>query len=78
MGPVPRTGNDIRTASIDATTELWNDLRVNTWVVSLVSHDWMMPAMAQGDGYYTLTDDSNELAAILAQIVSEMPLAIVE
>ena len=77
-GPVPRTGNQIRAASIDATSELWEDLRVHTWVVSLVSHDWMMPAMVQGDGYYTLTSDSNELAAILAQIVSEMPLAIVE
>ena len=47
-------------------------------MVSLVAHDWMMPNMVQGDGYYVLTSDSNELAAILAQIVSEMPLAIVE
>ncbi len=78
MGPVPHTGWEIRTESIDLTEELWDDLRVHTWVVSLVAYDWFLPAMAQGDGYYTLTNDSNELAAILAQIVSEMPLAIVE
>ncbi len=78
QGPVPRTSNEVRNASIAATHELWEDLRVHTWVVSLVQHDWMMPAMVQGDGYYVLTSDSNELAAILAQIVSEMPLALVE
>jgi hypothetical protein len=77
-GPVPRSGNEIRHASIVACEELWDEMRVHTWVVSLVANDWMMPAMAQGDGYYTLTNNSNELAAILAQIVSEMPLAIVE
>ncbi|MFH1465316.1 MAG: TadG family pilus assembly protein [Pseudomonadota bacterium] len=78
VGPVPRTVNQIRTASIDACDDLWDELRVNTWVVSFVAHDSMMPAMVQGDGYYVLTSDSGELAAILAQIVSEMPLAIVE
>ena len=78
MGPVPHTGWEIRTGSIGLTEDLWEDLRVHTWVVSLVADDWFMPAMTQGDGYYTLTGNSNELATILAQIVSEMPLAIVE
>lgn len=77
-GPVPREIPDIRTASVAATQELWDDYRVNTWVVSLIQDDPMMPAMAQGDGYYALTQDSSQLAHIFAQIVSEIPLAIVQ
>lgn len=78
LGPVPRTEEQIRAASVAVTEDLWNELRVHTWVVSLVAHDAMMPMMAQGDGYYTRTDDPTRLAAIFAQIISEMPLAIVE
>lgn len=78
LGPVPRTKDQIRSASITATEELWDNQRVSTWAVSLVEHDWFMPAMVRGDGYYIRTDDSGELASIFAQIISEMPLAIVE
>ena len=78
LGPAPRRTWDIRQATVSACRNLWSGLRVNTWVVSLVEHHAMMDDMPQGDGYYTLTQDSGELASILAQIVSELPLAIVE
>lgn len=78
VGPVPRSKDEIRAASIQATGELWSDLRVHTWVVSLVAYDEMMPAMVRGDGYDVVASDSAELAAILAQIIAQMPLAIVE
>lgn len=76
-GPI-RTVEDIRTASINATEDLWDQLGVHTWVVSLNADDVMLPAMAQGDGYYVRTNRSEQLAEILLQILSEMPLAIVE
>jgi hypothetical protein len=75
---VPRSKDAIRGATIAATDDLYDDLAVNTWVVSLVEHDAMMPAMVRGDGYYVRTQDSGLLGAILAQIISEMPTAIVE
>jgi Flp pilus assembly protein TadG len=78
LGPVPRSKDAIRGATIAATDDLYDDLAVNTWVVSLVEHDAMMPAMVRGDGYYVRTQDSGLLGAILAQIISEMPTAIVE
>lgn len=77
-GPVPRSQDQIRSASIQSTWELWNSLRVHTWVVSLVAYDEMMPAMVRGDGYDVLASSSSELSAMVAQIISEMPLAIVE
>ncbi len=78
LGPVPRTRQEIRDATIQATQDLWDAQRVHTWVVSFIKHDDMMPAMAQGDGYYVLTRDSRELENILTQILTEMPLALVE
>lgn len=77
-GPVPRTQDQIRTASIQATQELWNDRAVHTWVVSLVADDPMMPAMVRGDGFYVRTDDPTELAGILGDIVANLPLAVVQ
>ncbi len=78
LGPVPRSIPEVRTASVAASNSLWNDYKVNTWVVSLIEDDPMMPQMAHGDGYYVRTNSSTELARIFAQIVSEIPLAIVQ
>lgn len=78
LGPVPRSKDQIRSASIQAAEDLWDDLRVHTWVVSLVEHDDFMPDTVQGDGYYVRTDESAELAAIFAQIIASMPIALVE
>lgn len=77
-GPVPRTANEIRHASVAATGDLWDNLRVHTWVVSLIEDDWSMGAMTRGDGYYVLTQDGTQLAAILGAIIAEMPLAVVQ
>jgi len=78
LGPVPRSKDDIRAASIQATEDLWNDRAVHTWVVSLVADDPMMPAMVRGDGFYVRTDDPTQLAGILGDIVANLPLAVVE
>lgn len=91
VGPVPRSKADIRRESIAATQDLWNSMQVNTWMVSLVQRDSVMmpgeegvpveglgPGVPQGDGYWRLADHSSELATIIGQIISEMPLAIVE
>ena len=78
LGPAPRTTAQIRTASIAAADDMWEDLRVNTWVISFVADDWMMDEMAQGDGYYIRTSKPSDLEPIMAQIISELPLAIVE
>ena len=90
LGPVPRTTQEIRNQSISQAQALWNQLQVNTWIVSLVQYDAQMmqdvpeggsgqgPGVPQGDGYWVVTNNSAELAEILAQIISEMPLAIVE
>lgn len=78
QGPVPRTANQIRHASVAATQQLWDELRVHTWVVSFIQDDWSMGAMTQGDGYYALTSDPDELQMLFSQIVTEMPLSIVE
>ncbi len=37
-----------------------------------------MPRMPKGDGYYVLTESSEDLANVFAQILSEIPLALVQ
>jgi Flp pilus assembly protein TadG len=78
VGPVPRTKSQIRAASIDAAADLWDELAVNTWVVSLQADDSMLPSIPQGDGYYVRTSSNEELRGIIGQIISELPLALVE
>ncbi|NOY28447.1 MAG: VWA domain-containing protein [Oligoflexia bacterium] len=78
VGPVPRTGGEIRTETIAATQAMWDDLRVHTWAVTLVVDDWMLDAMVHGDGYKVVVSDSSQLAAVVSEIISEMPLAIVQ
>lgn len=77
-GPVPKSQSNVRSTTIAATNALWDDYRVHTWVVSLIADDSMMHGMVHGDGYYIRTSDEDELEFLFSQIVSEMPLAIVE
>jgi hypothetical protein len=72
-----RSTSGVRTATINATSTLWDQLNVHTWAVSLVADDPMMSSMVQGDGYYVRTNDPDELSVLLAQIISELPLAVV-
>ena len=37
----------------------------------------MMSSMVQGDSYYVRTNDPDELSVLLAQIISELSLAVV-
>ena len=77
-GPVPRTKDEIRYATIDATQNLWDTMNVNTWAVTLIQDDWMLDAMVHGDGYKVVISDSSQLAPVIAEILSEMPIAIVQ
>ncbi|MCB9779314.1 MAG: VWA domain-containing protein [Alphaproteobacteria bacterium] len=78
VGPKCRNTNDIRNAAIEEAQRLWEEQGVHVWVVSFIADDWMMYQMPQGDGYYVRTNDPDELAELFAQIVSELPMAIVE
>ena len=78
LGPVPRSKNDIRTATVAATADLWAGLDVHTWAVTLVQDDPMLNNMLRGDGYKVIVNDSAQLTAVISEIISEMPLAIVE
>ncbi|MCK6502090.1 hypothetical protein L6R53_01565 [Myxococcota bacterium] len=78
LGPVPRSKTDIRNATVAATLDLWNGLDVHTWAVTLVQDDPMLDNMLRGDGYKVIVNDSSQLTAVISEIISEMPLAIVE
>ena len=77
-GPVPHSTSAIKTDSVAVTQDLWDGMRVNTWVVSFVQDDPFMPAMVHGDGYYVHTNDAAALVPIFSQIAKSLPLAIVE
>ncbi len=78
VGPAPRTTNEVRNASITSAQQMWDELQVNTWIVSYVADDWFMDQVPQGDGYKVVTNNASQLENILAQIISEMPVALVE
>ncbi|MEL6347596.1 MAG: pilus assembly protein TadG-related protein [Myxococcota bacterium] len=77
VGPVPHNAGDIRTDSIALTQQMWDDLRVNTWVVSFVANETFMESMPHGDGYYVRTTDPSEIIDIFEDIANSLPLAIV-
>lgn len=78
IGPAPHSTAQIKTDSVARAQDLWDELRVNTWVVSFVQDDPFMPAMCHGDGYYAHTNDAAVLVPIFEQIARGLPLAIVE
>lgn len=77
-GPVPHTTYQIKNDSVAESQAMWDELRVNTWVVSFVQDEPFMPAMCHGDGYYSHTNDSSVLVPIFEKIARSLPLAIVE
>lgn len=77
-GPVPHSTTQIKNDSVATTQAMWNEMRVNTWVVSFVQDDPFMEAMCQGDGYYAHTNDAAALVPIFEKIARSLPLAIVE
>ncbi|TVQ88825.1 MAG: hypothetical protein EA397_16655 [Deltaproteobacteria bacterium] len=78
LAPVPHAVESIRTESVAISQNLWDDMRVHTWVVSFDAHEAFMPNMVQGQGYYEHTNDSATLVAIFEDIVNSLPLALVE
>jgi len=77
-GPVPHSGSDVRSDSEDLAEELWEDLEVNTWVVSFNADHVFMDNMSQGDGYYTVTSNASTLVDIFEEIATSLPLAVVK
>ena len=78
LGPAPRTTAQIRTASTTVAQQMWDQLGVHTWVISFVADDSLMTAMVHGDGYYIRTTNAAKLSEIYSQIISELPIALVE
>lgn len=78
IGPVPHTTTQIKNDSVARSQALWDEMRVNTWVISFVQDDPFMPAMCHGDGYYSHTNDASALVPIFERIARSLPLAIVE
>lgn len=78
VGPAPHSSSDIRWDSIEMTHDMWDDLRVHTFVVSFVADDWFMHEMPTGQGYYVRTSDAESLVPILHDIANSLPLALVE
>ncbi|MFT6142722.1 MAG: hypothetical protein ACJAZO_003086 [Myxococcota bacterium] len=78
LGPAPRSAADIRTESVAIAQEMWDDLNVHTYVVSFKQDDAFMRSMAQGQGYFIRTDNSNALVPIFRDIANSLPLALVE
>ena len=77
-GPVPHSGWSIRNESINLAEDMYDELEVNTWVVSFDANDSFMDTMTQGDGYYVLTSDSSTLVEIFEEIATSLPLAVVK
>lgn len=77
-GPVPRTTAEVRTGSNLLTQQMYDDMRVNTWVVSFVADDAFMATMPKGLGYYVNTSSSAALVPIFEDIANSLPMAIVQ
>lgn len=78
LGPIPHSSSQVRDDSVTATEELWDDLEVNSWVVTFVTDSQFLEDMAQGDGYYVRTSSSAALVTIFEDIASSLPIAVVE
>jgi hypothetical protein len=74
----PRTDALIRSEAQRISEELFDNLGVNIWVVSFIADDPLMQQMVQGDGYFERTNDPDTISTIFTQIISEMPLVLVE
>ena len=77
-GPVPRTTAQVRTVSNLLTQQMYDEMRVNTWVVSFVANDAFMETMPRGLGYYVNTSSSAALVPIFEDIANSLPMAIVQ
>jgi Mg-chelatase subunit ChlD len=78
LGAVPHTTAQIKSESNTLTQELYDELGVNTWVVSFVQDDSFMRTMPKGIGYYANTSSSAALIPIFTDIANSLPMAIVQ
>ncbi len=78
QGPVPHTAYQIQTESNTLTQAMWDDLQVNTWVISFVQDGAFMATMPKGIGYYELTTSSAALVPIFEDIAHSLPMSIVQ
>jgi len=77
-GVVPHTTTQVKNQSNALTQSLYDDLGVNTWVVSFLQDDPFMATMPKGIGYYTKTSNSAALVGIFGDIANSLPMAIVQ
>ena len=77
-GPVPHSSAQVRSESNVLTQQMYDELGVNTWVVSFVENDAFMETMPKGLGYYVNTSSSAALVPIFEDIANSLPMAIVQ
>lgn len=78
LGPRPHTDTQVKTQSNTLTQQMYDELGVNTWVVSFRDNNSFMHTMPKGIGYYSNTNESDALIPIFEGIANSLPMAIVQ
>lgn len=79
VGPRPHTTTQIQDDSVTKAHQLYDDLAVNTWVVSFVqSAPFLDDMTTDGDGYFVRASTAAEIVPIFEDIANSLPIAIVE
>jgi len=76
-GPRPHTTANIQVDSNTLATAMWNEARVNQWVISFVQDGAFMHTMPKGNGTFTLVTSSSQLIPVFQQIARSLPIVIV-
>ncbi len=76
-GPRPHTTLQIQTDSNTLATAMWNESRVNQWVISFVQDGAFMHTIPKGNGTFTYTTNSATLPPLFQSIARSLPLVIV-
>lgn len=76
-GPRPHTTANIQNDANTLATAMWNEARVNQWVISFVQDGAFMHTMPKGNGTFTLVTSSSQLIPVFQQIARSLPIVIV-
>ncbi len=77
LGTRPHTTSNIQNDAKSLATEMWDEMRVNQWVISFVQDGSFMHDMPKGNGTFTLTSSSSQIITVFQSIARSLPLVIV-
>lgn len=77
-GPLPHSKSAIETESVVWAQKLYDELDASVWVVSYKATSPFLQDMAQGQGNFYYTTNSDELVEIFEEIANSMPMVLVE